>query len=349
MSLNLSKPIAEMGGCRADGGLRTNSISASGDRTLRVWSAETGEELTQINAHNRGIASLDVDLETGTAVTGSSDWGIRLHQLSEWGFDFSSPYPSSSESESDSDLKGPKQEDRASFVKGKKTIEPEHPNGLEFVTAKQCCRDGGGMHHSRMASTSIGPGNEDGVNEEPGMGAGTRCYVCSHRGHKELVRSLWLGENVVLSGSYDHTIKVSTTLEIPVGSKLIAEVSQIWDRKTGVLLKDLPNLHAGRVFSVVGDRTKAVSTGLDQVSRHERDFPAFRANPDRDDLAAYNNLGLWVWTGYQFCRNVIVPHCHHRRIHHVHLCVSRDCLDSSHVIVASDFRSSARAFTWVDF
>jgi hypothetical protein len=42
---------------------------------------------------------------------------------------------------------------------------------------------------------------------------------------------------------------------------------QIWDRKTGVLLNDLPNLHAGRVFSVVGDRTKAVSTGLDQVRR----------------------------------------------------------------------------------
>jgi len=34
-----------------------------------------------------------------------------------------------------------------------------------------------------------------------------------------------------------------------------------------VLLNDLPNLHAGRVFSVVGDRTKAVSTGLDQVSQ----------------------------------------------------------------------------------
>jgi hypothetical protein len=164
--------------------------------------------LTQINAHNRGIASLDVDLETGTAVTGSSDWGIRLHQLSEWGFDFSSRRLSNSEG----------QEDRASFVRGKKTIEPEHPNGLEFVTAKQCCRDG--MHHSRMAS--IGQGTEDGVNEDAGMGAGSRCYVCSHRGHKELVRSLWLGENVVLSGSYDHTIKVSSMCRYVTGRKAYA-------------------------------------------------------------------------------------------------------------------------------
>lgn len=166
----------------------------------------TGEELTQIHAHNRGIASLDVDLETGTAVTGSSDWGVRLHQLSEWGFDFTSQPSEDTPGEN-------RPEDRASFVKGRTLIEPEHPNGLEFVTAQQCCRDG--MHHSRMASLGGQVQGMDmeggpvgaGMNNEETAGGPTRCYVCSHRGHKELVRSLWLGENVVLSGSYDHSIK----------------------------------------------------------------------------------------------------------------------------------------------
>jgi hypothetical protein len=85
---------------------------------------------------------------------------------------------------------------------------------------------------------------------------------------------------------------------------------QIWDRKTGVLLNDLPNLHAGRVFSVVGDRTKAVSTGLDQVSRSRviSTRPICRCLNSFCllDPAANHHLGLWVWSGYQFCRNVIV-------------------------------------------
>jgi hypothetical protein len=63
------------------------SISVSGDRTLRVWSAETGDCLLIIDAHTRGIASLDIDVGTGTCVTGSSDWGIRRHELGEWGLD----------------------------------------------------------------------------------------------------------------------------------------------------------------------------------------------------------------------------------------------------------------------
>lgn len=71
------------------------------------------------------------------------------------------------------------------------------------------------MHHSRMASLGGQVQGMDmeggpvgaGMNNEETAGGPTRCYVCSHRGHKELVRSLWLGENVVLSGSYDHSIK----------------------------------------------------------------------------------------------------------------------------------------------
>jgi WD40 repeat protein len=39
--------------------------------------------------------------------------------------------------------------------------------------------------------------------------------------------------------------------------------SQIWDADTGRLLTDLRGSHASRVFSVVGDKTRVISTGLD--------------------------------------------------------------------------------------
>lgn len=42
-------------------------------------------------------------------------------------------------------------------------------------------------------------------------------------------------------------------------------IPQVWDRHTGLLIKDLPDLHTGRIFSVVGDKTKVVSSGIDQV------------------------------------------------------------------------------------
>lgn len=204
------------------------SISASGDRTLRIWSAETGEELTRISAHERGIASLDVDFETGTAVTGSSDWGIRLHQLSEWGFDFGK---AARVDGADGVVNQSDAQHRPH-----RAADPEHPNGLEFIAGRNCCSEGTPHGHSDVNQ-----------GETRSTSQGARCYVCHYRGHKDLVRSLWLGKDIVISGSYDSTMK-------------------IWDRHTGVLLCDLPGLHTGRVFSVVGDPTKVVSSGIDQVS-----------------------------------------------------------------------------------
>jgi len=46
----------------------------------------------------------------------------------------------------------------------------------------------------------------------------TRCGRCFNRGHTEIVRSLHLGEDVILSGSYDSTVKVSRTLVLISGS-----------------------------------------------------------------------------------------------------------------------------------
>jgi len=62
--------------------------------------------------------------------------------------------------------------------------------------------------------------------------------------HKDLVRSVALGEKFVVSGSYDRTIKV-------------------WDRRTGALVADLTGGHVGRIFCIAFDRTKVVSCGED--------------------------------------------------------------------------------------
>ncbi|KAK7034703.1 hypothetical protein VNI00_012110 [Paramarasmius palmivorus] len=63
--------------------------------------------------------------------------------------------------------------------------------------------------------------------------------------HMDLVRSVAFGEDFVLSGSYDLSIKV-------------------WDRKTGALIADLTGGHTGRIFCIGFDCTKIVSCGEDQ-------------------------------------------------------------------------------------
>ncbi|KAI8982897.1 WD40 repeat-like protein [Trametes punicea] len=65
------------------------------------------------------------------------------------------------------------------------------------------------------------------------------------RAHEDLVRSVALGSEFVVSGSYDFTVKV-------------------WDRQTGALLADLAGGHTGRIFCVGFDCTKVVSCGEDQ-------------------------------------------------------------------------------------
>ncbi|KAL1737046.1 WD40-repeat-containing domain protein [Schizophyllum commune] len=63
--------------------------------------------------------------------------------------------------------------------------------------------------------------------------------------HDDLVRSVALGSEFVVSGSYDLTIKV-------------------WERATGTLVADLKGGHTGRIFCVAFDPTKIVSCGEDQ-------------------------------------------------------------------------------------
>jgi len=65
------------------------------------------------------------------------------------------------------------------------------------------------------------------------------------RQHQDLVRAVAMDADVVVSASYDSTIKV-------------------WDRNSGTLLADLVGGHTGRIFGVAFDCTKIVSCGEDE-------------------------------------------------------------------------------------
>ncbi|KAI0032805.1 quinon protein alcohol dehydrogenase-like superfamily [Vararia minispora EC-137] len=71
---------------------------------------------------------------------------------------------------------------------------------------------------------------------------GVRREECAH---KELVRTVAMNTDFVVSGSYDHRIK-------------------IWCRKTGRQVADLTGGHTGRVFCIDFDHTKIVSAGEDK-------------------------------------------------------------------------------------
>lgn len=78
----------------------------------------------------------------------------------------------------------------------------------------------------------------------PARPSAAGCMRCFNRGHTELVRSLYLGDEVALSASYDKTIKM-------------------WDRQSGRLIFDFSGCHSGSVFAITGDRTRVVSSGID--------------------------------------------------------------------------------------
>ncbi|OBZ69339.1 F-box/WD repeat-containing protein pof11 [Grifola frondosa] len=170
----------------------THIVSASGDRSMRLWDAETGALLrTFENHHGRGIAS--IDFKPPFVLSGSSDKHLRL-------LDIYTAEGWSTSHESD-----------------KVTA------GVALARGAVCETCG-----SRIFSTG-----------EPSRLPGRQ------RAHEDLVRSVALSADFVVSGSYDFTVKV-------------------WDRKTGTLVADLAGGHTGRIFCVGFDCTKIVSCGEDQ-------------------------------------------------------------------------------------
>ncbi|KAK0239546.1 WD40 repeat-like protein [Armillaria nabsnona] len=181
-------------------------VSGSGDRSVRLWDTKTGNLLrTFENHHTRGIASIDFKLPY--VLSGSSDKHLRLFDITTLqGWSTSPDIP----------------------------LEGNAPTTNTPLTGSFPLTGGlaGGHVCRSCGSTNIQPATALSRAE-------TRCM------HGDLVRSVALGDDFVISGSYDLTIKV-------------------WDRKTGALVADLSGGHTGRIFCIGFDCTKIVSCGEDQ-------------------------------------------------------------------------------------
>jgi len=184
------------------------SVAGSADKTLRVWCVETGQELVSLNPHTRGIASVAFDptpppylagrsrarggIILGTIVTGSSDASVKIFNLVQYP---STPGKTVIEvADSDrGDVGDSDDEDESSSMNlevGSAGYEAQDPDQKLYIEKRTTCY-----------SACICP---------PGLGRpnGKRCGRCLNRGHMELVRSVWINRGVILSGSYDGSVKV---------------------------------------------------------------------------------------------------------------------------------------------
>lgn len=169
--------------------LADDSISASGDRSIKIWSIHTGAHLfTLDSAHPRGIASLDFkpassgdhqeselekDVVQGTIVTGSSDATIRLCTLV-----IRQPIQEG--------LDGLSINDTGTSREQQEARDPD----VQIIEGPLCWTDCLCPPSVRKATS-------------------TNCMRCWNRGHTGLVRSLHLEGDMVISGGYDGTVKVS--------------------------------------------------------------------------------------------------------------------------------------------
>ncbi|ORY26513.1 WD40-repeat-containing domain protein [Naematelia encephala] len=228
------------GGVNAVGLSKDYVLSASGDRTIRVWCIKTGNLLASFEAHNRGIASITFDPSPipppnyrrrqtnstyrGSIITGSSNATIKIFHLVS--------VPKDSEIELEPPLRELTFRDMLE-VGEQPTLRDDLGSFEEGQNGEKLIIERG----KRMWSDCV-------CSINPLQTEGMRCSNCMNRGHRDLVRSVFCTNGMVFSGSYDSTIK-------------------IWDRETAECIGDLSGAHVGRVFSVVADRTKVVSAGLD--------------------------------------------------------------------------------------
>jgi WD40 repeat protein len=213
--------------------LMTNSISASADRTLRVWCIRTGDLLASLITSS-GIASIDYDpsltplgpgrepdeaWSKGTIIAGSSDATIIRYSLLNV-----VNYGQVSFSLFDDD-----EED------DEETVAVEMSEESQFWAPCTCPA-------SRRQDL-------------------IKCRYCHNTSHTGLIRSLYLNHKVLLSASYDSAVKVGVD-KIDSPCRTDAK-QQVWNRERGELVMDLPGGHTGRVFAVVADRTRVVSSDID--------------------------------------------------------------------------------------
>ncbi|KAF5315595.1 hypothetical protein D9611_005053 [Ephemerocybe angulata] len=246
-------------------------FTGSGDRSIRLWDAKTGKLLrTFDNHHTRGIAS--IDFKPPIVVSGSSDKHIRLFDVTTLqGWSTSSEHPTASGS-----ALGPNGRGLAPLPFPPASPTSADSAGPACPSCGQCSSSSARVGHFGIGapeavrrSTSLGTrhgsagngaaafyqsdsalnmgvgGYDQGGFDEPGVGGGGNGALRTPM-HSGLVRSVLLGEDFVISGSYDVSIKV-------------------WDRKSGALVADLTGGHTGRIFCIAADCTKIVSCGEDQT------------------------------------------------------------------------------------
>jgi WD40 repeat protein len=200
----------------------TSSISASGDRSIRVWCIRTGAHLTTFEAaHPRGIASLDflpapqsrsIPKEDGTVikgyiVSGSSDATVRLSTL------VTVPFGTSQEGLVDP-MEGLSFREMMSGNQDVDMFSPASapaPAGENDITTT-----------ASVVRILEGPVCWTDCLCPPALRKpdSTHCMRCWNRGHTALVRSLCLRHNIIISGGYDGTAKVSGILHLyPVSER----------------------------------------------------------------------------------------------------------------------------------
>ncbi|KAF8077667.1 F-box/WD repeat-containing protein 11 [Lyophyllum atratum] len=180
--------------------------SGSGDKSIKLWDAKTGKLLRTFDNHH-SRGIASIDFCPPHILTGSSDKHLRLVNMTN----MQEGWSTSPEYRYDNNVLS--------------DVDP-----LPFPSVASV------LSGSRLMCHVCGSEN---VHRVP-AGVHGPCV------HADLVRSVILGEDFIVSGSYDLSIKV-------------------WDRKTGGMIADLTGGHTARIFCIGFDRTKIVSCGEDQV------------------------------------------------------------------------------------
>ncbi|KAJ3722815.1 WD40 repeat-like protein [Lentinula guzmanii] len=214
-------------------------VSCSKDRTVRTYLFPDLEPQFVLSAHRAAVNA--VSISKTLIVSGSGDRSIRL-----WD---------------------------ANTGKSLRTFENHHSRGIASIDFKPpYVLSGSSDKHLRLFDITTLQGWSTSPDHDTlsgsvshGLGQAVLCQTCGNSGlvtlggggrqgpgnvhknvlHRDLVRSVAFGDEFVLSGSYDLSIKV-------------------WDRRTGALVADLSGGHTGRIFCIGFDCTKVVSCGEDQ-------------------------------------------------------------------------------------
>ncbi|RPD71514.1 WD40 repeat-like protein [Lentinus tigrinus ALCF2SS1-7] len=204
-------------------------VSCSKDRTVRTYLFPDLAPQHVLNAHRAAVNAVSISNNHITSVSG--DRSLRLWDV-----------------------------ETGALLR---TFENHHRRGIASIDYKHpFVLSGSSDKHIRLLDLNTSQGwstSPSADNKVPVTARAVVCEACGsatsggetpqppprRRAHEDLVRSVALNSEVVVSGSYDFTVKV-------------------WDRQTGALIADLAGGHTGRIFCVGFDCTKIVSCGEDQ-------------------------------------------------------------------------------------